>query len=326
MAHYHLYKAAGTTVTLTMRRHFGGRFSELDKSAEFKNVAAYNIEFFKRTAAAHPRLVAMSAHRVVPNIHMAKSLEVFPIVFIRHPLLRAASVWRFDRKRKADGSGKAEALTREFPAWIDWCLQPDRLIECRNYQSRMLSLPDDGGILCCREGEVIRGDLSVAIDRLDAMPVVGVVEDYDRSVAAINAAAQKLFPGFAIANAKVNVTKVVVDWQAELSDLEASLPPLILERFYQANDDDLALWTRYRAALATAQEKRWRKWTQAKPDGGLARAWMGRQERAQRLASAFGRFAAFRIIQSHRANENAQPSLIRRQAKTLRRDGIGQPQ
>ena len=158
MAHYHLYKAAGTTVTLAMRRHFGGLFSELDKCAEFRDAAAYNIEFFERTVQAHPRLVAMSAHRVVPNIHLAKSLEVFPIAFIRHPLLRAASVWRYDRKRKTDGPGKAEALTREFPAWIDWCLQPNQLLECRNIQSRMLSLPDDGAILCCKEGEVIRGD------------------------------------------------------------------------------------------------------------------------------------------------------------------------
>src|SRR5689334_17170373 len=87
MAHYHLYKAAGTTVTLAMRRHFGGEFCELDKSAEFRGAAAYNKEFFEHIAQTHPRLIATSAHRVVPNIHTSKSLDVFPITFIRHPLL-----------------------------------------------------------------------------------------------------------------------------------------------------------------------------------------------------------------------------------------------
>ena len=122
IAHYHLYKAGGSTVISAMKRQFGERFSELDKCEQFKREPSYNIEFFERSARTHPDLVAMSAHRVVSNIHMSKSLDVFPIAFIRHPLLRAASVWRFERKRTDDWPPKREAQTRDLPAWIDWCL------------------------------------------------------------------------------------------------------------------------------------------------------------------------------------------------------------
>lgn len=249
IAHYHLYKAGGSTVIKGLIRQFGGGFAELDKHQQFKRETAYNIEFFERSARTHPHLVAMSAHRVVSNIHMSKTLDVFPIAFIRHPLLRAASVWRFERKRTDDWPPKREALVRDLPAWIDWCLSRDQFNECSNYQSQMLSLQDNGTIPSRREGSFIRGDLPTAIDRLDSMSVVGVVEEYARSVAAINAAAQAVFPGFSLADVPINATKNVTDWQAELTDLEASLPPIILERFNEANDDDLALWTRYKVAL-----------------------------------------------------------------------------
>ena len=73
----------------------------------------------------------------------------------------------------------------------------------------MLSLQDDGTRSFRREGRIIRADLATAIDRLDSMPVVGIVEEYARSVAAINAAAQEVFPEFSVADVQINVTKAV---------------------------------------------------------------------------------------------------------------------
>lgn len=255
IVHYHIYKTAGSTILEGMRTIAGkDGFVEIDKHAEFAGEKAYNIAFFERLAISHPELSAFTAHRVVPNIHQSRAVDVFPIAFVRHPLLRANSVYRFELIRRDDWPRKEIARQHDFAGWLDWCLGPEQFIECRNVQSRLFSLADNGRLPMGPPSALQRGDLALVFERLDSMPVVGVVEHFERSLAAINRAAQPLFPGFEIPNARVNVTKVVDDWQAELAAVEAEIPRTVLDRFYEANADDLAMFERYRARLLAMPE------------------------------------------------------------------------
>ena len=47
----------------------------------------------------------------------------------------------------------------------------------------------------------------------------------------------------------MNSTKIVEDWRTELDAVEKSLPSSLLDRFYAANADDLAMFERYRLRL-----------------------------------------------------------------------------
>jgi hypothetical protein len=76
---------------------------------------------------------------------------------------------------------------------------------------------------------------------------------FPESLAAINKAGQALFPGLALPDALVNSTKVVKDWQAELRELKAAMPADVRSRFDAANEDDLALFERYRFRLASTR-------------------------------------------------------------------------
>jgi len=82
-----------------------------------------------------------------------------------------------------------------------------------------------------------------------------VVEMFDASLAIMNRAGSRYFPDFHIKNAQVNSTKVVDDWRAELETIEKSLPKDVLDRFYEQNADDLALFERYRARLEEQQRQ-----------------------------------------------------------------------
>jgi hypothetical protein len=248
---YHTYKAGGSTVIHGLKTQYGASgLLEVDKHPNYASEKAYNIAFFERIAPQHPDVVAYTAHRVVPNIHFSTTLDVYPITFVRHPLLRAMSVYRFERIRRDEWPRKEFALKYDFPDWILWCLDSDQLVESRNFQSCLLSLNDAGQLELHPAAGIRRGDLALVYERLDAMPAVGVVELFPESLAAINTAGQALFPGLALPDALVNSTKVVKDWQTELRELEAAMPASVRSRFDAANEDDLALFDRYRFRLA----------------------------------------------------------------------------
>ena len=250
VVHYHLYKAAGSTIINGLRSYFGqDKVLEVDKEADYAKERAYNIEFFEKLVDSHPETTAYTAHRIVPNIHFSARLDVYPITFVRHPLLRANSVYRFERIRQDEWPRKHIARKYQLDGWIDWCLDSNQGIECRNVQSRLFSLNDHGQDVTDLNSVIHRGNLPLVYERLDAMPTVGIVEMFDLSLKKINHTGQKHYPQFHIKGAQVNSTKIVEDWRAELETVEKSLPNAILDRFYATNSDDLAMFERYRLRL-----------------------------------------------------------------------------
>jgi hypothetical protein len=250
VVHYHLYKAGGSTIIDGLRSFFGhDKVLEVDKDPNYAKEKAYNIEFFEKLVDGHPKTMACTAHRIVPNIHFSTKLDVYPITFVRHPLLRANSVYRFERIRQDEWPRKHIAQRYELAGWIDWCLESNQGIESRNVQSRLFSLNDHGHYMTDLKSVIHRGNLPLVYERLDAMPTVGVVEMFDLSLKIINRTAQKHYPQFFIKSAQVNSTKIVDDWHAELETVEKSLPSSLLDRFYAANSDDLAMFERYRLRL-----------------------------------------------------------------------------
>ena len=254
VVHYHIYKAAGSTIIDGLRDYFGrSNVMEIDKHPDYGKEKAYNIAFFEKITDTHPQTMAFTAHRVIPNIHFSEKLDVYPIVFVRHPLLRAHSVYRFERLRKDEWPRKHIALKYDFAGWIDWCLHSDQGIEGRNVQSRLFSLNDQGHFMSHLEADFHRGNMPVVFERLDSIPVVGVVEMFDRSLEAINRTGRERFANFHINNTQVNSTKIVEDWKAELQAVEKSLPHELVSRFYLENADDMALFERYRQKLEQEQ-------------------------------------------------------------------------
>jgi hypothetical protein len=250
VVHYHLYKVGGSTIVEGLSRYFGREnVLEVDKHQDYAKEKAYNVAFFEKLANAQPTTMAYTAHRIVPNIHFSTKLDVYPITFVRHPLLRSNSVYRFELVRKDEWPRKHIARKYDFAGWIDWCLDSNQGIESRNVQSRLFSLNDHGHYMSDLKSDVRRGNLPLVYERLDSMPTVGVVEMFELSLKAINYGGEKYFPNFHIDNAQVNSTKIVDDWRAELAVVEKSLPGTLLDRYYTANADDLALFERYRLRL-----------------------------------------------------------------------------
>ena len=251
LVHYHIFKNAGSSVDASLRRSFGERWGS------FEGGHAHDIQNsgqLRRFMLAHPGYLAISSHLARPPLPFDDSL---PIVFIRHPLLRAYSVYLFTRRDPQQPFAEV-AINSGFADYIRWALREEPgSIVIRDYQVVHLSHASwrCGHILDARADET---DLAEACALLDGWGMAGVVEQYERSIDAYQARYAPLLPGLELAYDCENVSQTERSTPAaQLERLEALLGPELHARFMASNALDLALHRHACALLdrATAASK-----------------------------------------------------------------------
>lgn len=239
LVHYHIYKNAGSTIDNAIKRSFGKEsLIELDKVARYKNSEHFDAQLIESIIQSGTDAVAFSSHRMTPTVHRSKSYSFIPLVCVRHPLLRAGSVYRYERKRNDEKPGKEFAKTLDFVDWLEWSIDQTEYIESRNYQTTLLSIPD------VNEGEepVSAPNIALAKSRLDEIPVVGVVEYFDETCRLLEALIGDEFKQFSIGNSHDNRTKEIESWKVELKNIQSQLPVSLLKRFEEKNSMDYELF------------------------------------------------------------------------------------
>lgn len=90
--HHHIFKNAGTSIDGALKERLGPAFGvfEGNHPHDIKDKTAIQA-FFRE----HPKLIAVSTHLGRPQLPLE---QFFPIVFLRHPYLRAKSVYTFTKK------------------------------------------------------------------------------------------------------------------------------------------------------------------------------------------------------------------------------------
>nr|WP_199044925.1 sulfotransferase family 2 domain-containing protein [Dyella sp. ASV24] len=235
LIHYHIFKNAGTSIDTCLRRSLGERWGS------FEGTHAHDIqapEQLARFMEANPHLRAISSHLARPPLPAPHSL---PVVFIRHPLLRAYSVYHFTRKDTAQPFSDV-AQSNGFADYIRWTLREEPgSIVIRDYQVVHLSAASwrCKHILDARATEQ---DLRQACSLLDSWGMAGVVEQFERSVDAYQASYGPLVPGLQLAYDRENVTEpTCAPVDDRLEQLRQMLGQDLYARFMAANALDLGL-------------------------------------------------------------------------------------
>ena len=111
LIHYHLFKNAGTSVDAILRRNFGHRWV----NTEFPPRAqADHQEAVRRLILDNPNLAAVSSHTLMLPVPEIEGVEVFPILFVRHPLDRLKSAYEFERQQTTATVGSELAKDVRF--------------------------------------------------------------------------------------------------------------------------------------------------------------------------------------------------------------------
>lgn len=178
--HYHLFKNAGTSLDAVLKRAFPGEWV----TAEFPGAGGDNSGALAAWIEAEPEVKVFSTHTGRGPVPVVPGVEVFPVIFLREPISRIRSAYRFERKQEADTLGAKLAREHDLAGYVDARLAMPRDRQCRNFQTYRMA-----GFVPARDEYGGRpGELERALRALRTLPLVGLVERFDESLARLAAA------------------------------------------------------------------------------------------------------------------------------------------
>lgn len=169
--HYHLFKNAGTSLDAAFKENFSEAEGEW-VTKEFPNQPAANREQVRQWILDNEQAKCFSSHTaLLPQPNYA-DIEVFPVIFVRHPIDRIASAYSFEKKQGAETFGSVLARNTDLKGYIETRLALPHDRQCRNFHAHRFTYNNLGPI-----------DNSSAIEKgLEKLPFVGLVEKYEQSL------------------------------------------------------------------------------------------------------------------------------------------------
>lgn len=236
LIHYHIFKNAGSSVDAGLKASFG------DAWVEFKGVHAHDIQSsgeLARFLRANPAISAVSSHLARPPLPWSGSL---PMVFLRHPLLRARSVYEFTRLDATQPFSQT-AAANDFAGYIRWALRHERgSVVIRNYQVVHLSEASwrSEDIL---DTEATQDDLKQACALIGEWGVAGIVESFELSMRVFQSLYGPALPQINFENVHVNATVSApgIPTHEQLEQCRRMLGSALYDDFMAANEMDAAL-------------------------------------------------------------------------------------
>lgn len=182
LLHYHIFKNAGSSVDALLREAFGERHLSYDP----KDRQLVDGEGLRAAILARPDLRSLSTHQGRPPVPEIPGAKVYPVVFVRDPILRAASAYRFHRD-----AGVHPAVS--FPEYVRLRLHGYTAIH--DFQTAFLSGFQPADRAAARPmGEA---DYAAATGFLRALPAFGIVERFDDAMRDLAAWLGPVFPEIA---------------------------------------------------------------------------------------------------------------------------------
>lgn len=230
--HYHLFKNAGTSIDELLGRNFGARWTSQEFAINRRENGAAVANFIR----SNPHVRAISSHTALLPRPRVEGIEIFPIIFIRHPIDRLRSAYEFERRQNANTAGARLAKTHDFGGYLRVLLGNPRHRQIRNFQT--FRLADN-------EPRQKHSELERAIAAIQSFPFVGLVERFDESVKKLEICLQRLVPEFRVQSVHRNAS---LFRQAALADRLKEVTAMLGEELYEkicaANADDLTIYNR----------------------------------------------------------------------------------
>jgi hypothetical protein len=239
VAHYHLFKNAGTSVDVILKQNFGSAWSKI----EFPKISQQSNSHLVQSWLEQQNISAFSSHTAIFPLPILDNTLILPIVFLRHPLIRLWSVYNFERKhRQVLNASIKLAQEKDFAGYLNYQLDQAPNRSCRNFQTYRFSWLNS---------QPNKTELERALDGLDLLPIAGIVAEFDLSMELYRQAIAKYYPWFQFQSVHKNITSQGNLSQAEKLDLiRANLDQDTYQRLLDANQDDLRLYTAAKKKLS----------------------------------------------------------------------------
>ena len=176
--HYHIFKNAGSTIDYMLHNSFGENWATFDGESPKSRISPEQMADF---IVQNPEIRAVSSHQARLPLPSISNVQVFPVVFFRHPLDRARSVYDFERKQgKNEGpvsEGAEHAMRLSFADYLRWRFDSSKNGVVHNHQTVWL-LHEKRHF----KQIITEKDFDKACIQLESLKFFGLVEDFQRSI------------------------------------------------------------------------------------------------------------------------------------------------
>lgn len=239
IVHYHIFKNAGSTVDYILEQNFGGGWRAFDGPAAAGRIEPSELADYIR---GNPDALAISSHQALLPPPQLSDVRIFPILFLRHPLDRVRSVYEFERRQGLElgpvSKGADHASRLPYPEYLRWRFDSSTNGVVHNHQTILLNFERR-----LQRQEISEQDFNKAVQQLDSLPVVGIVEKFDRSFELIVDALKKvgchLESGYQVVN-ESNTRSASIDARLEKSRL--ALGSEMWDELLRRNQWDMKLY------------------------------------------------------------------------------------
>ncbi|MEL6786911.1 MAG: sulfotransferase family 2 domain-containing protein [Cyanobacteria bacterium J06607_15] len=232
IAHYHLFKNAGTSVDSILKQNFGTSWRKI----EFPTVnRRSNSNLVQDWLTNQQNMTAFSSHTAIFPLPTIDDTKILPILFLRHPLVRMLSVYKFERQhQKILNRSIKLAQEKDFAGYLNHQLDEKSNRSCRNFQTYRLSWLGN---------HARKSELERALVGLESLPVVGIVSQFDLSMELYRQAIAPYYPSFKVRSVYKNTTSdPQTSLESKLNLVRQSLDANTYQRLLDANQDDLKLY------------------------------------------------------------------------------------
>ncbi len=247
--HYHIFKNAGTSIDRILSENFGSGWVTFEGATPTSLLPSAMVEEY---LVGHPEVQALSSHLARPPL--PKGMNVLPIVFLRHPVDRAFSAYKHERRSPPNVKSSEVAQHSDFRGYVKWCLKEGRSeggILLRNYQVVHLSASS------FRESHIYKTearpqDLEEVLRLLSNIPFFGLVEEFDLCLQLLQKAVVEFWPDFKVLPVRENASTCREEQLADrLQTIRDELGEELWTVLIRENQLDLQL---YNAAYAQLRE------------------------------------------------------------------------
>jgi len=181
ICHYHIYKNSGTSFDYILEDNYKERHICFDGPFPFCSIDQRELEHIVRR---HKNVIAFSSHQIHLPTPVSLDLNILPVVFVRHPLLRIESIYRFKKKINDETEISNFAQQNTFDQWLKKCFESTtQITHVSNSQTRLLGGVYGDKSLKKRHQFKMEYDIEQACRNISTVPLLARTERFDEDVA-----------------------------------------------------------------------------------------------------------------------------------------------
>lgn len=196
--HFHIFKNAGTTVEWILHKNFGDDAVRFDDKEKMGNI--FTPDELSRHIKEHPSGKSFSSHQMRYHLPQDQDCIFFPIVFIRHPIDRAFSIYSFAKRDHREELYFHKAKTSTLRDFVRFNLEMKEFSDMKNFQTLWLSH-------IFGRNDLNTQALLRALTNLQSSPILGVVDKTDESLVVAEETLKPFFPSIDMSYISQNVSR-----------------------------------------------------------------------------------------------------------------------